>query len=59
MTAKALVDTNPSPDEAAINEALAGALCRCTGHIKVKEAVRQAIRRMAATTEEPDGRPQG
>ena len=58
MTAKALMDTNPSPDEAAINEALAGALCRCTGHIKVKEAVRQAILRMAATREEPDGRAQ-
>jgi len=56
MTAKALVDTNPSPDEAAINEALAGALCRCTGHIKVKEAVRQAIRRTAEKTEEPDDR---
>ena len=59
MTAKALVDTNPNPDEAAINEALAGAICRCTGHIKVKEAVRQAIRRMAATTEEPDGHTEG
>ncbi len=59
MTAKALLETNPSPDEAAINEALAGAICRCTGHIKVKEAVRQAIRRMAATTEDADGPSQG
>lgn len=48
MTAKALVDTNPSPDDEAINEALAGAICRCTGHIKVKEAVRQAVASMAA-----------
>lgn len=59
MTAKALLDTNASPNEAAINEALAGAICRCTGHIKVKEAVRQAILRMAATTEDGDGSPQG
>jgi carbon-monoxide dehydrogenase small subunit len=43
MTAKALLDTHPAPDEAAINEALAGAICRCTGHIKVKIAVRAAI----------------
>jgi carbon-monoxide dehydrogenase small subunit len=43
MTAKALLDTNPAPDEEAINEALAGAICRCTGHVKVKEAVRQAV----------------
>jgi carbon-monoxide dehydrogenase small subunit len=48
MTAKALLDTNPAPDEAAIAEALAGALCRCTGHIKVKLAVREAIRALAA-----------
>ena len=59
MTAKALLDTNPRPDEAAINEALAGALCRCTGHIKVKEAVRQAILRMATSTGEPDGHAAG
>ena len=44
MTAKALLDTNPNPDEDAINEALAGAICRCTGHIKVKIAVREAVR---------------
>ncbi len=43
MTAKALLDTHPAPDEAAINEALAGAICRCTGHIKVKIAVRAAV----------------
>jgi len=47
MTAKALLDTNPAHDEAAINEALAGALCRCTGHIKVKIAVREAVRAIA------------
>jgi len=59
MTAKALLETNPHPDEAAINEALAGAICRCTGHIKVKEAVRQAILRMATAPEGPDGPAQG
>ena len=51
MTAKALLDTHPAPDAAAIDEALAGAICRCTGHIKVKEAVRQAIVKMAASGE--------
>ncbi len=40
MTAKALVDRNPKPDDEAINEALAGVICRCTGHIKVKHAIR-------------------
>lgn len=42
MSAKALLDVNPDPTEAEICEALAGAICRCTGHIKVKHAVRQA-----------------
>ncbi|MFQ5634881.1 MAG: (2Fe-2S)-binding protein [Gammaproteobacteria bacterium] len=42
MTAKALLDVNTSPGEEEISEALAGAICRCTGHIKVKKAVRRA-----------------
>lgn len=42
MSAKALLDVNTSPTEDEINEALAGAICRCTGHIKVKQAVRKA-----------------
>jgi len=44
MTAKALLDVNTDPSEEEINEALAGAICRCTGHIKVKKAVRNAAR---------------
>jgi len=44
MTAKALLDTEPAPDEDAINEAMAGAICRCTGHIKVKIAIREAVK---------------
>lgn len=42
MSAKALLDVNIDPSEDEINEALAGAICRCTGHIKVKHAVRKA-----------------
>ena len=48
MSAMGLLNTNPAPDEAAINDALAGAICRCTGHIKVKLAVAHAVRAMAA-----------
>jgi len=43
MSARALLIGNPQADEEAINEALAGAICRCTGHIKVKEAVASAV----------------
>jgi carbon-monoxide dehydrogenase small subunit len=52
MTAKALLDTEPAPDAAAINEALAGAICRCTGHIKVKIAIREAVRTALAARDD-------
>lgn len=42
MSAKAVVNANPSPTEEEINDGMAGVLCRCTGHIKVKEAIRHA-----------------
>ncbi len=40
MSAKALVNKYPEPTEEQINAGMAGVLCRCTGHIKVKEAIR-------------------
>jgi carbon-monoxide dehydrogenase small subunit len=42
MSAKALLDENPSPDDGEIREALSGTFCRCTGHIKTVEAVKKA-----------------
>ncbi len=42
LTAKALLDRNPNPTEAEIREALAGVLCRCTGYVKIVQAVQQA-----------------
>ncbi len=41
MSAKAVLNANPNPSEEEINAGLAGVLCRCTGHIKVKEAIRK------------------
>ena len=40
MSAKAVLNANPRPTEAEINDGMAGVLCRCTGHVKVKEAIR-------------------
>jgi len=40
MSAKAVVNKYPQPTEEQINAGMAGVLCRCTGHIKVKEAIR-------------------
>ena len=41
MTAKALLDDIPAPSDDEIKEALAGTFCRCTGHIKIMEAVKK------------------
>lgn len=42
MATKALLDVNPNPDSAAIKEALSGNVCRCTGYVKIENAVRAA-----------------
>jgi carbon-monoxide dehydrogenase small subunit len=39
LSAKALLDQKPSPDQAEIRTALSGNLCRCTGYQKIVEAV--------------------
>lgn len=42
MTAKALLDRNPDPNEDEIRAALSGNLCRCTGYARIVEAVQYA-----------------
>ena len=42
MAAKALLDQNPNPDNAAIKKALARNLCRCTGYVKIIDAIKLA-----------------
>ncbi len=39
LTAKALLDENPTPSETEVREAIAGNICRCTGYSKIVEAV--------------------
>jgi len=50
LTAEALLKEDPSPERAAIAEALAGNLCRCTGYLKIFEAVELAAARMRGET---------
>ena len=42
ITARALLDTNPEPDEAEIREAISGNVCRCTGYVKIIQAIQRA-----------------
>ncbi|HZB92405.1 MAG TPA: 2Fe-2S iron-sulfur cluster-binding protein, partial [Stellaceae bacterium] len=44
MASEGLLRHNPAPDEAAIREALASNICRCTGYVKIIEAVQHAAR---------------
>jgi carbon-monoxide dehydrogenase small subunit len=39
ISAKALLDVNPNPTREEIKEAIAGNLCRCTGYVKIIEAI--------------------
>jgi len=42
MSADALLNEKPKPDEKTIRKALAGNICRCTGYAKIVEAVAHA-----------------
>jgi carbon-monoxide dehydrogenase small subunit len=47
MISKALLDHDPDPGVEAIEEALAGNICRCTGYRPIVQAIRTAAGTMA------------
>jgi carbon-monoxide dehydrogenase small subunit len=53
LTAKALLDENPTPTRGEIRQSLSGNLCRCTGYTKIIEAVELAAKEMAANVGVP------
>ncbi len=50
ISARALLDRSPDPSEEAIREALVGNLCRCTGYLRIIDAVKDAASRQLAVT---------
>src|ERR1700739_4846252 len=44
MSAAALLAANPHPDDAAIDAAMAGNLCRCGTYVRIREGIKHAAR---------------
>ena len=53
LAAEALLASSPRPTRDAIKQALSGNLCRCTGYIKIYEAVELAAARMRGEDAKP------
>jgi aerobic carbon-monoxide dehydrogenase small subunit len=52
VAATALLAGNPKPSKAEIREGLSGNLCRCSGYVKVIDAVRLASTRMSGAADQ-------
>jgi carbon-monoxide dehydrogenase small subunit len=52
MTAKAFLVQNSNPSEEEIRWAISGNLCRCTGYVKIVEAIQYAAEKMRTNNEE-------
>src|SRR6184192_4707172 len=53
LAAKELIGKSPKPSREEIKEALSGNLCRCTGYIKIYEAVELAAARLRGEDAKP------
>ena len=45
ISSRALLDRNPNPGDYEIRDALVGNLCRCTGYLRIIDAVKEAAQR--------------
>ncbi len=56
LASKALLDEHPDPSDEQIADALGGNLCRCTGYVKISEAVRNAAQALLPSRpQDPQG----
>ena len=44
LSGRALLNRNPNPTEREVREAIAGNLCRCTGYVRIVEAIMDAAK---------------
>ncbi len=44
ISATALLKRNPNPSDGEIREAIVGNLCRCTGYVRIVDAIKQAAK---------------
>ena len=51
LTAKELIDKNPSPTEEEIQDAIRGNLCRCTGYANIVKAVKTGAEKLKRSEE--------
>ena len=47
LTAKALLDRNPTPTDAEIRQGMAGVLCRCMTYYRIQSAIKRASKAIA------------
>jgi len=52
MSASALLASNPHPDDAAIDAAMSGNICRCGTYVRIREAIKHAAKSPAANHKE-------
>ena len=47
MSATALLESNPKPTDANIDEAMVGNICRCGTYVRIREGIKQAAQALA------------
>ena len=52
MSAAALLASNPNPNDADIDAAMSGDICRCGTYPRIRAAIKQAARAIAKAREE-------
>lgn len=54
MAATALLEKNPQPSDADINQAMAGNLCRCATYVRIRAGIHQASQKLVNTSAEAE-----